>query len=886
GTESGLNRYDQEKDPFGHTFQHYQHDPKNPQSLSDNDVRAIFEDSKGTLWVGTLNGGLNQFNPDNGTFIHYRHDENEAHSLSDDLVLAIHEDNSGNLWIGTQNGLNRFNPQSNNFIRFVHSPDSATSISHNSVTALYTAQDGTLWVGTNGGGLNQFNPQTQQFTRYQTDENEANRLSHNTVNSISQDPKGIFWIGTNGGLNRFDANRHTFNHYRKKEGLISDDVTAVLSDKKGNLWLGEHGISFFDPVSVTLKHNIGFGAGCADTTQGAYFQASDGQLFFGGPEGYCAFYPQNAMVKIQPPKLVFSDFRLLNKSMPIADNQEISPLTQVINTTASITLNHQQNVLSFEFAALHYANPKDNQYKYKLEGFNQDWVNTSSKNRRATYTNLAAGHYTFVVKASNNEGVWNEQGRSIKLIIKPPPWRTWWAYGFYLIGVLGLLSLFYRTKMAENARHSALELAKAKEQLFANLSHEFRTPLTLILGPARVIQTAVDDERILHNVSLIERNAQRLLAMVDQLLQFSQLKEAQKTPTAAHQVAEHCHFIVDSFAVIAAQKHITLKLESVIDESWWVPGTQNALETVLYNLFTNAIKFTQQQGVIALSVSEQGDWIEFSLSDTGCGIKEHELEKIFERFTRLEHSQGYTPGAGIGLALVKELVDSFGGQITVRSQLNQGSTFIFSLPKVKPPESQHNEAIKPDADQPLHQNIAQMKLAATLPATKAQQNQHSSFDTVETEYDKTLVKASVLIVDDNQEMREFIRHSYQDNYDFIEAENGQQGFTLACQHSPDLIICDVMMPVMDGFELLSAIRNEMAISHIPVILLTAKGDQKSKLKGLSDLADDYITKPFEPQQLLLRMQNLLEIRAILQKRFEPAMLAPQLQQELQQQELQ
>ncbi|NQZ12913.1 MAG: PAS domain-containing protein, partial [Algicola sp.] len=322
-----------------------------------------------------------------------------------------------------------------------------------------------------GGGLNQFDHQTQLFTRYKAgDAGDTNRLSHNMIKSIYQDSKGIFWIGTEGGLNRFDAKNNTFKHFRKKHGLNSERVNAVLSDNNGNLWLGEVGISYFDIQRATVKSNIAGSIGCS-TSQGAYFQASDGQIFFGSSGGYCAFYPQNAMLKSQTPTVVFSDFRLLNKTVPIVaqlDNEkgnsgQASPLQQSINTTESITLNHKQNVLSFEFSALHYVNPTNNQYKYKLEGFNSDWVETSSKNRRATYTNLAAGHYTFVVKASNNEGVWNEQGRSIELIIKPAPWRTWWAYMAYCLIVLAISGLFGHQRMirlrAIKERNKQLSLA-------------------------------------------------------------------------------------------------------------------------------------------------------------------------------------------------------------------------------------------------------------------------------------------------------------------------------------------------------------------------------------------------------------------------------------------
>jgi len=571
--------------------------------------------------------------------------------------------------------------------------------------------------------------------------------------------------------------------------------------------------------------------------------------------------------------LLLTDYKVLGKSVVPHEHNKKALLTHSIEQTKHIDIPPQTTFFSFSFARVGVAYPAQIKYAYKLVGLNTDWVYTDASRAEVVYSLLPAGNYTFKVKASHEKGQWirDTSPLSLSITVLPPWWETWWAYSFYLSCFLYLFWWFYRTKLAEKEHQATVELTKTKEQLFANISHEFRTPLTLILGPAKVIKTENDAVRIQQNISLIERNAQRLLAMVDQLLQLAQLKELQTKPAVAQQVSTLCQFVLKTFAVVAQEKKITLEFNSIMDESWWVSGEQNALETILYNLFTNAIKFTQVGGHISLEVTTLGQWLEFKVTDSGCGIAEHEQTKIFDRFTRLENNEPYVPGAGIGLALVKELVLIWGGTISVNSRLKDGASFIFTLPKVKVStvEPVINQTNVHDIQQQHQQAIEQLSSAIIVQDDLSCQNEHS-LSITEHSGDSHYVdeaKPKVLIVDDNQEMRAFITQFLVERYQVFTAEHGQQALLQALKYSPDIIITDVMMPVMDGFELLTSIRNDMAISHIPVILLTAKDDQQSKLKGLSDLADDYITKPFDGQELLMRMQRLLGIRTILQKRF-------------------
>ena len=550
-------------------------------------------------------------------------------------------------------------------------------------------------------------------------------------------------------------------------------------------------------------------------------------------------------------RLMLTNYQVMGKSVKPSEDNESALLKQSIEKTKRIVIPPETTFFSFSFAKVGALQADRVKYAYKMEGLNKTWIETQSKQTEAIYSLLRPGDYTFKVKATDGIGHWNDR-LSLDISVLPPWWETWWAYSFYLGCFVFLFWLFYRAKLLKKARQSAIELAVAKEQLFANISHEFRTPLTLILGPAKVIKTASDDSNVHHNANLIERNAHRLLSMVDQLLQLAQLKELQKKSTSTTQVSTVCRCVIEAFEHIVQEKQITIKLSSGLDDSWWVSGEQNALETILYNLLTNAVKYTKAGGVISLEVVEQGQWLEFKVADSGCGIAEHELSIIFDRFTRLENNSSHMPGAGIGLALVKELVEILGGKIVVNSRLNEGSSFIFTLPKVKPATS--DITANNVSEQPYQIKQSSMEQLPNTGATEEPQVAPQEQGT----------KPSVLIVDDNIEMRQFIRRCLAESYQVFEAEHGLE---LAIKYGPDLIVSDVMMPVMNGFEFLNSIRNEVTVSHTPVVLLTAKGDQQSKLKGLSNLADDYITKPFESAELLIRMQRLLGVRTILQKRF-------------------
>jgi signal transduction histidine kinase/CheY-like chemotaxis protein/ligand-binding sensor domain-containing protein len=616
-----------------------------------------------------------------------------------------------------------------------------------------------------------------------------------------------------------------------------------------------------DTLCVTCKLNLEYqGINHGGTNQFVSSNAallSGGHFFISAKNILLSFSLDGINSEERENRLRFTGFKVLNKH--VFPNKSISDalLTKSIEYTQELTIPPGINLFSFNFAHVDFLNNKQTDYRYKLEGFNKHWIETDSDIAEAVYSLLPAGSYTFKAMTRNPLGEWNEDPKAISLDIKVLPqwWQTWWAYSLYLLIVVSIVSLFFwlysRKKIADNAKNSAFELAQSKENLFANLSHEFRTPLTLILGPAKVIETKSDDVTINKNVNLIERNALRLLSIIDQILQLAQLKEVQKGPSTAQQVSKVCHGVLQSFEAITREKQLFLKLGNSIDNSWWVPGTQNALETILNNLLTNAVKYTPAGGNISLDVREQGQWLEFSVSDTGSGIAKNEQNKIFERFTRLENSQNHVPGVGIGLALVKELVDTLGGEISVNSQLNSGSTFLFTLPKVQAARDQISGDNESDVIANMNKKAEALSVLTECRVDK--QKDDPTVSDIFNNHNADASKPSLLIVEDNHEMRAFIKDGLKNDYLILEASNGQEGFSLACEQSPDIIISDVMMPNIDGLELLETLKGDELTNHIPIILLTAKGSDESKIKGLQLHADDYMSKPFNEGELSLRL---------------------------------
>ncbi len=466
----GLDKFNRRKN----IFTHYRADPNNPNSIQDNHLRALYEDRSGMMWIGT-NTGLYQFDRKNERFICYKNDPNDPYSLSNDVVFAIHEDRSGLLWIGTYGGgLNLFDRKNKKFIHYMADPRDTNSLSDNFIWSICEDKDGALWIGTANGGLNQFIKGKNQFIRYQTNPKDRNSLSSNKVLCIYEDYSGMLWIGTTDGLNKFDRSGRIFSHYREADGLLSNTIQSILEDDHGNLWLGtQKGLSKFTPSTKIIRNfTVSSGLQSNEFSVNGCFKSQSGELYFGGINGFNTFFPDSIKTNPYIPPIVITDFQIFNKSVPVG--KEINRhliLKKSITETKEIQLSYKENVFLFEFTSLHFASPGNNQYAYMMEGFDNEWNYTDANRRVATYTNLASGEYVFRVKGSNSDGIWNEEGTSIRVIITPPFWQTLWFKMFMLVIIACCAFWIYKWREMIAKQRKLEELARSEKKyrsLFEN----------------------------------------------------------------------------------------------------------------------------------------------------------------------------------------------------------------------------------------------------------------------------------------------------------------------------------------------------------------------------------------------------------------------------------
>jgi len=889
----------------------------NPASLSMVQIKHnsdavvlpfVFEDSAGGIWLKGKDG------------LYYSDAMSEdishtEHKIAiNDEIFSMAEDAYGVLWIGTSNGLRRYTAEDKIVNCQISSSSCPQFFAGSQIWYIGVQKENILWLGLenhvkiNNAGLVQFDIVSGQYEQFESQHTVNDAVNINTeqllfvgnskglgimnkqtkeistiypndinneteFNRVIKAEKDSYWLATEGeGLIKYNIDSKKIEFTSKTVLPDQQEVLSMSFDSQGNIWMAL-------PLSLAmitgdLKTAYQFDDTIGIRTQGytrrKIITTQSGHIITGGSRGYLQFDPLKLAALRPKSKTTLTNFKLINKQVPISSTSIESVLKHPIHTTQELKLGHQDYLFSIQFSSLDYSFSDRARYVYKLQGLDKEWITTNDNINEAVYSTLPPGDYRFRVKIDNGSNPTAEE-TLLKIKILPPLWRTWWAYSFYILITLIIVFLlfwsFYRRRIAENAISFALELASTKEHLFANLSHEFRTPLTLILGPADAIEKGEDISR---NITLIKRNAQRLLSMVDQLLKLAKLKGGHSRPLVPERVSTTCHFVKQAFHPKAQERNILLKLLEPIDNTLWIQSTHGALETILLNLLSNAFKYTPVGGEITLHVNNSDSkYLDFSVSDTGCGIAEAEQTRIFERFVRLENTFNYASGTGIGLALVKELVESLGGQISVTSQVGKGSTFVFSLLKLDRPKNiSHSDKT---SSSPNEYRSIQQAVAGFSPTNKVKfgsefQESHIAKRAMDTTVQENS-QLRILIIEDNKEMGGFLKQSLQKRYTVLEAVNGSEGLTVANEECPDLIISDVMMPIMDGFQLLKAIRKSIATSHIPVVLLTARGDRESKLRGLSDLADDYITKPFDVRELVVRINNLLSIRSILRSSF-------------------
>ncbi|MHC1705667.1 MAG: two-component regulator propeller domain-containing protein [Tenuifilaceae bacterium] len=917
---SGINKIDNHRKKFTHYKVNFKE-----SGLFNNNIRSMFEDSDGNIWIGTKDGGgLSKFDKNTSRFEHFKPESQNPFSLADDYVFSINEideryllvgtfrkgleildkrtgkfehhpegkspqspsssriynifkDSDNDIWIGTATHLEKFDPISKTFTKCV-------PISR--VTSFYPESKNVFWIGTSQKGLFQYNKKTGKYKSYNNASIDSVSLSSHGVSSLVKDRDGTLWVGSyGGGLYAYDSTGQKRRIFTSKQGLPSNNVCGLLVDERNNIWISStNGISRFNHKEIKfINYSVQDGLQGNEFENYVALKTRDGRMLFGGNNGFNYFNPSEIKSNLTPPIVVISGFKIFNK--PVLIGAKGSPLKSHISKTNEIELKYNYSVITFEFVALNFTSPEKNQYAYKLEGFEKDW-NYVGFARNATYTNLEPGEYTFHVKASNNDDVWNEIGTSIKIEVLPPLWKTFWAYLVYaiiLLTIMNMLRLYTINRsrarnelLLERLKHEKSdEVNQLKLRFFTNISHEFRTPLTLILGPIQCLIDSDTNEDNKRTLFTIRKNANILLHLVNQLMDLRKIDTGNMRLKATKgDIMKFIEETATSFDMLANDHSIKFLINKSPNqfELWF---DQDKIENIVVNLLANAFKFTPDNGEISISVAivsnsdnrfqnninPVNQILEIKVKDSGIGIPQDSISEIFNRFYQVKKGKAaFSEGTGIGLSLVKDLVTLLNGEISVESEEAKGSCFTVLIPADDEliDENQRIEEIEPsDNRYGRLRNYAISAFQNIQPAT-------TEIAQIETPNDAPVI----LVVDDNADIRNYIVQQLQHKYCFEHAVNGAEGIDKAIEFQPDLIISDVLMPEIDGIEFCKRLKSDIQTSHIPIILLTALTSLEYQIEGLETGADAYISKPFSMSLLEVHIKKLIDSRRKLKEQFE------------------
>jgi signal transduction histidine kinase/ligand-binding sensor domain-containing protein/DNA-binding response OmpR family regulator len=840
-----------ERNEEGYIYTHYGED-----KLISPYVRSIYADSKGYVWIGTK-GGLNKYNPSTGKFRHYPAYTNGG--LPNPWVFWIIEDHKGTIWVATFYGIAKYNEENDRFIIFDHK----TIHKNEKIRVILEDSRHNFWIGGEGGGITRLSRGSRDdfseelipthFTHIPGDENS---LINNMVLTITEDANQKIWIGTNSGLSWFDPDSGNFKNFSVKNGFADDLIMGLLSDGKDHIWIShKKGLSCMNIHTFdTREFNKHDGLQGLEFTQNAYFRnPHTGEMFFGGARGLNSFFPDSINTNPYQLKPILTALKVMHQTVETGDviNDRVI-LPKAIYSSNKIRLNWKEQNFSIEFSALNFVNPKASRFRYILEGADKQWIYTDASNRTASYSHLPPNTYLFKVDAANSDGLWSDTPATILIEIMPPWWFSWWAKSIYVLIALIIIWFVYRyivsriqfrnELLIERLRNERVEeLAQLKMHFFTKVSHEFRTPLSLIIDPLeKLINENMDVEKMRYFHNLMHRNAKQLLSLINQLLDFRKLESGKMNLTT--EPVDLIAFIRNTAAAfenLANQHNIEISINSKLNT---LPTAidKDAIAKIFNNLLSNALKFTPDNGSIQISVElteSSPQNIKIKVCDTGIGIKQDEIPKIFDVFYQVQNPNGQSEGSGIGLVLVKELVHLHQGEISVESEIDKGSCFSFSLPYTPVPEIKYSSVDKEDIV--VHKPIIDDESAYPL----------------------------LLIVDDNTDVRKYIQVNFSESFKVITASNGLEGFQLAVENIPDIIISDIMMPGLSGTEMCKKLKTDERTSHIPVIMLTAKQSSESKVEGFETGADAYMTKPFSTTVLGAQIDSLLKQRARLRQLF-------------------
>ncbi|WP_331353271.1 two-component regulator propeller domain-containing protein [Cellvibrio sp. UBA7671] len=856
GSGYGLNYFD----PSTQQFTRYVYDPENLTGIGGNTVLSMVLGADRELWLGIYSGGLNRLDISTGKFTRYMPNPDSANAIRGREGWSVIRDQQGHIWVATEEGLNRYDPTTDSFRYFVPPPEHLDGDKALYARVVYQDRQGRIWVG-GIRGLFLFDPATETFTRYRHIDNDPTSLSADFVFAMYEDSRGNFWVGTDGGgINLFDRTTGKFTAYTSRDGLADDVVAGIVEDPQGYLWLGtQKGIARFD-VDKKQFRNFDKRHGLNDNlfNRNSPVVMNSGELFFGNSKGFVVFDPAAISTNNYSPPIVFTNLLILNK--PVMVNAKGSPLTASINHIDEIRLSHEDAVVTLEFSALNFQMTEENQYAYRLLGFDGDWIFAGTK-RTATYTNLDPGYYVFEVKASNNDGVWSDKQARLAIHIAPPFWLTWWAYlGYLLITCLLFywfvriqqLKLRYEQQQVEQERSLVRRLQqvdKLKDEFLANTSHELRTPLNGIIGLAESLLDGLNGPLPAHtrySLRLIAASGKRLAALVDDILDFAKLKNQ---GVVLHKKAVDLRVLVD--IVITLSRPLVgdkpLTLHNHVPEN--LPAAyadEDRLLQILHNLIGNAVKFTHEGSInIYAEVNEKEDQILVQIADSGIGIAAEHLTTIFQPFQQVDgRAERVYGGTGLGLSITKQLVELHGGTISVQSNAGQGSVFCFSLPLSL--ELPAQSAV----DDTAHE------LAVDFVETPTQQlNESRAARTGKT------FQGHILVVDDDSVNRlVLVNHLALRNYRVTEAASGEEAIALVEEHGDiDLVLLDIMMPKMSGYETCKRLRESYRTYELPIIFLTARSQTQDLVMGFEVGANDYLIKPISKEELLARVDMHLQL---------------------------
>ncbi|MDN3666951.1 two-component regulator propeller domain-containing protein [Algibacter miyuki] len=854
--DSGINQYNPKTNAFS-TF------PISYEGRKIENIKALAYDKNETLWVGTYGEGVLYLKKGATNFERL----NAAFDIGFQALDILTTDDG--IWVSDYpSGAFFYNFESKKISRYRHNPLDIKSISNNSIHYILEDNNKNIWFATRNG-LNKLKKGTREFIRYFENKNDPKGVSNNYIYCIHEDSEGYLWIGTNGaGLDKFDPKTGDFENFSIKEGLSGNEVFSILEDSEKNLWLTtENGLCKFDKQT-----NVGQSYITNNSLQSDLFhptsalKATNGDLFFGGSNGVIRFAPTRIIKNPKPPKAHIISVQVNNKDI-------------LFNTNKALELHHTQNFIGFQFTSNNYINPKKNTFKYRLLGFTDEWIETDY-NGKANFTNIPPNDYIFEVKTANNDGVWNETSTKININIIPPVWQRWYAYLAYFLAFVA--SIYYFRKQVINRqnlrsqismekihRENEEQLHQMKLQFFTNISHEFRTPLTLIQGPVnRLLKSTTNNASTNKQLALIKNNTDRLLRLINQFLDFRRADSGKlKLLPVNADIISFSKNVFDCFEEHAKQRGINFQFISEVP-NLKIDFDTDKLDKILVNMLSNAFKYSPDNTTITLTIKNNqkpafkpnwniytvgdhinDDYISINISDFGYGISEETLPQIFERFFQTENN--YNKGTGIGLSLSTNYIAMHNGQLIVSTLEGEGSAFCICIPQHQP------NALKTIINNENTSNPTPISFETSQIINTENQAEEQTKNQ----------EALILITEDNPELLDFLSSSLQNHFRIATAKNGNEAYQQIHSLFPDLVISDIMMPEMDGIELCAKIKNDIRISHTPVVLLTALDTVKDRISGINSGADLYVSKPFNEDILVAQIHNLLNSRKTLRSLF-------------------